>query len=61
LPQALKAAGYATFGITANKHLEPWRGFGKGFDQYQCLGFSRSAPVLSTLTQWKESLASAKP
>ena len=60
-PQTLKAAGYATFGVTANKHLEPSFGFERGFDQYQCVGFSRAAAVLSTLTQWQESLASARP
>jgi arylsulfatase A-like enzyme len=61
LPQVLKAAGYATFGVSANKHLEPGFGFGRGLDQYRCVGFARTTSVFPVLEQWVESLDSAAP
>ena len=45
LTEGLKAAGYETFGISANRHLAHELGFGRGFDHYECVGFETADRV----------------
>jgi arylsulfatase A-like enzyme len=56
LAEELRAAGYRTFGVTANTHLYGRFGFDRGFDRYECLGFLDAAVVLRTLQEWRDGI-----
>lgn len=45
LTQVLQAGGYRTFGIAANGHLAADYGFGRGFDDYRCIGFESTDAI----------------
>jgi len=51
-PELLHAAGYRTFGVTANAHLDSEHGFGRGFDQFVCPGFKTAPEVVSIVKEW---------
>jgi arylsulfatase A-like enzyme len=62
LPGLLRAAGYRTFGITANEHLAAPLGFAAGFDRYVNLGFDADAGgVGETLAAWRGEIDAARP
>ncbi len=48
LPVALHDAGYRTVGISASSHFDPAMGYGRGFDDYEALGFASADVVLSS-------------
>lgn len=56
LAESLKAAGYATFGVSANGHLDPKYGMGQGFDNYEVFSFSNQGQVNDTLKKWNRQL-----
>ncbi len=58
LPEQLKALGYRTYAVTTNEHLAQEFGFGRGFDQYTCIGFKSAEEVNRTLLNWKKDLES---
>jgi arylsulfatase A-like enzyme len=45
LATALRQAGYATFGVTANGHLDPKFGLARGFETYRFFSFVKHEPV----------------
>jgi len=52
LAESLQAAGYATFGVSANYHLNAKFGMGQGFDQYQVFGWVARGPVDRQVDAW---------
>lgn len=56
LAEALQAAGYATFGVSANYHLHHKFGMGQGFDQYQVFGWVNRGPVDRQVEAWQNQL-----
>ena len=62
LPEVMKAAGYATFGITANVNIGPVMGFARGFDRFKQLSEDVAAPALGEKAhQWEPRLRGATP
>jgi arylsulfatase A-like enzyme len=61
LPEVLQQAGYATFGLTANFSLPPERGFGRGFDRYECVGAKGVEGVRPVFDSWLEEIGRARP
>lgn len=59
--ETLRARGYHTFGLTANRHLHQDLGFGRGFDRFRCAGFARSGPIMHMLKQWRDEIVAARP
>ena len=59
--ELLGAAGYRTFGVTANGHLHERFGFGRGFDRYECVGFEGSERVEEVVANWREEILAAQP
>jgi arylsulfatase A-like enzyme len=58
LPEAMKRAGYATFGLTANVNVSEQMGFAQGFDRFRNLPTDDTAEVLhARLMAWRERLA----
>lgn len=51
-PELLHRHGYRTMGITANAHLDPEHGFGRGFDRFACLGFAPAQRVDDVAREW---------
>ena len=59
LAESFQKAGYTTFGITTNAHMDEQYGFGDGFDHYKSIWF-QAAPVLERkLKKWKFKLRRA--
>lgn len=56
LAGAMQAAGYRTVGITASAHFAASLGYGRGFDDYECLGFVASDNVEAAVTRRIEAL-----
>lgn len=54
LAEELRKLGYRTYGITANTHLMPEMGYGRGFDRYLCLGFKPGEAANEAALKWKE-------
>ena len=55
LPEAMKRAGYATFGIASNFNLGDAMGFSSGFDTYAHLRTSQTAGIVnSKLFEWEQ-------
>lgn len=54
----LRALGYRTYAVTANTHLMKEFGFGRGFDQYACIGFCPAEKVNQTFLKWKHEIES---
>jgi len=61
LAQVLQAAGYRTFGLTANLNVPAERGFDRGFDRFLCIGSRDSDEVEVALGPWLKDIASAEP
>ncbi|NOZ79854.1 MAG: sulfatase [Acidobacteria bacterium] len=59
LAEVLKAAGYSTFGITANPHLDREHGFARGFDHFTCLGIGTAEQVNEAIRGWADAIRSA--
>jgi arylsulfatase A-like enzyme len=56
LAETLKAAGYETYGVTANYHLHEKYGMAQGFDHYEAFGFRDREPVDLQLKDWLAAL-----
>jgi arylsulfatase A-like enzyme len=61
LPELLQAAGFATYGIAANTHLDAAWGFARGFDHYACPGFVEADVVLARLDAWIDEIRAREP
>ncbi len=61
LPEALRALGYRTVGVTANGHLGEDHGFARGFDRYACLGFANLDEVRAEVARSLEGLEPDRP
>jgi arylsulfatase A-like enzyme len=59
--ELLKAAGYRTFGLTANGHLQGRFGFARGFDRYTCVGFESSERIEELTADWRDEIRAARP
>jgi len=58
----LGQAGYRTYGVAANGHLQGDLGFAAGFDHYECLGFVAADRVTAALAAMKtEILGQPRP
>jgi arylsulfatase A-like enzyme len=53
LAEQIRKLGYRTYGVTANLHLKPELGFGRGFDLYACLGGVPAEKVNESILAWK--------
>lgn len=60
-PELLAPAGYTSFGITANAHLDARFGFARGFFRYRCVGFEGLESVERVLEDFLEDLEGASP
>jgi len=61
LPESLKAAGYRTFGFSANFALPAERGFSRGFDRYRCVGAVDTDGIHAELVRWIPDLEADGP
>ncbi len=61
LPELLQREGYATFCLTANFSLPAERGFGRGFQRYQCLGAVGVERMKPALEAWLKEIRKAQP
>lgn len=60
LPQAMKRAGYATFGLSQNINISSAMGFDRGFDRFRNFPADDDAHSLTQhLTAWRARLAAA--
>jgi choline-sulfatase len=59
LAELFRKAGYQTFGVTANAHMEPVYGYGDGFDNYKVHWFKSAGAVEKTVRSWKKALKQA--
>jgi arylsulfatase A-like enzyme len=53
--------GYRTYGLTANFGLPAERGFGRGFDRYECVGAVDLEVVRETFSSWLPDLQAGSP
>jgi arylsulfatase A-like enzyme len=54
LPEAMKQAGYATYGITENPNIVGELGFAAGFDHFQSFPYQKDARlILGKLLEWQ--------
>jgi arylsulfatase A-like enzyme len=60
LAETLKAAGYETFGASANYHMHEKYGMAQGFDHYKAFGFSDRGPVDAQFKDWLPLLKQAR-
>ncbi|MEM7309798.1 MAG: sulfatase [Planctomycetota bacterium] len=56
LPQRLKAAGYATYGVTTNVHINQYFGFDRGFDWFEHHEDEKAGVVAEMVLAKKEEL-----
>ncbi len=57
LPEAMKAAGYATYGITENPNIVGELGFAAGFDHFQSFAYQKDARfIYEKLLEWRPAL-----
>ena len=61
IPEALKANGYATFGVSTNPHMYPGTGFERGFDRFAGLWFSDALATNEEVAKLKEEIGAARP
>ena len=62
LPEVMKAAGYATFGVAANVNIGETMGFARGFDHFRHIGGDVSAFALAEkAVQWERRLRRVSP
>jgi arylsulfatase A-like enzyme len=52
LAESLGEAGYATYGVSANLHMDAKYGMGQGFENYEVFRFSNRGKVNSQLKKW---------
>jgi arylsulfatase A-like enzyme len=65
LAESLQQAGYATFGVSGNGHLDAKYGMAQGFERYECFSFFKRERVDRTLAAWlpelRKTYAGGKP
>lgn len=61
LPELFRDHGYRTFGLTANFGLPEERGFGRGFDEYRCVGAVDLEEVRQAAEPWLARLHEGAP
>jgi arylsulfatase A-like enzyme len=62
LPEMMKAAGYSTFGLTANINIGELMGFARGFDRFRNYTQDEPAEVLAKRARlWQPRMTSAAP
>ena len=62
LPEMMKAAGYSTFGLTANINIGELMGFARGFDRFRNYTQDEPAEVLAKRARlWRPRMTSAAP
>ncbi len=61
LAELFRDHGYRTFGLTANFGLPPERGFGRGFDEYRCVGAVDLEVVRQAAEPWLARLHEGGP
>jgi arylsulfatase A-like enzyme len=61
LPEALKAAGYRTFGLAANINIGDEIGFSRGFDRFEKHTRASAGKLISIVEQWKPEITAGEP
>jgi len=62
IPEALKAAGYSTFGVVQNSNIRPELGFDAGFDLFRPLNPAKEADVITAeLRELRDRILSRPP
>ena len=62
MPEALRAAGYTTFGIAANVNIGEVMGFSRGFHRFRHFASDAAAPELAAkAAQWSRGMRAARP
>jgi len=59
MAEALKSAGYTTFGVSSNGHISKGTGFAQGFDHYKTHWFMKSPATNSTVKKWAKLIREA--
>lgn len=61
LPEAMKEAGYTTFGITDNLNICPEEGFDQGFDRFVNYRYRSATEVNKKLFEWAAEIEQSGP
>ncbi len=61
LPEAMRDAGYATFGITDNLNICEEEGFEQGFDRFVNYRYRSATEVNKTLFEWADDIEGDRP
>jgi len=61
LAETMKAAGYATFGVSGNAHVSKETGMAQGFDYFTNMWFPQSSVLHEEIKPLKRKLQSARP
>ncbi len=61
LPEALRAAGYRTFGVADNPNIVSQLGFERGFDRFHASNYEGAEAVNAAALQWKSEIQSPEP
>lgn len=61
LPEALRAAGYRTFGVADNPNIVSELGFERGFDRFHASNYEGAKAVNAAALQWKDEIQSPEP
>ncbi len=61
LPEALKQAGYRTFGVFANGHVSKELGFSRGFDHFENMWFDKSPAPNEAAFKLRKQLEASRP
>ncbi len=56
LPEVFQQSGYKTYGISSNINIDRYLGFGRGFDQFECLINFDAAAIREALEPWEEEI-----
>lgn len=59
LAEAMREAGYETFGLSSNGHMAPNTGFARGFDHFEAMWFVDAPAVNAAAEKWKDRIAAA--
>ncbi len=61
LPELLKGAGYATFGLATNINIGPEIGFDRGFDRFEKMTDRSATAVAERLRRWRGEIVRPPP
>jgi arylsulfatase A-like enzyme len=61
IAEALKDAGYTTYGVSSNGHVSRGTGFGQGFDHFATHWFMKSPAPNTSVREWRDAIWESSP